>query len=97
MSVSVVSSSIAGCELCVEESTWTARVLVQYKSDPGVDHHEGRSIATVTGLDSRIVIDVEKEECTDRRVSRNIHTFPYHRFMCAEAWTVVWGKLYAPC
>lgn len=98
MSVVVLSHSPIACALRVCEPTWTANVNVKYIAQPTspFQHHEGLSIL-LTSQDSYVTIDVQKRTCKKRHVVANIEDFPYHNYMCAEAWTLVWGKLYAIC
>ena len=97
MSISLISHNHRSTVLLVEEDTWTARVCVDYVNKPTSDfvHHEGQSFLC-TSENSFIRVSVSMETKNQQVVNRNIHTFPYHKYICAEAWTLVWGKLYAP-
>ena len=96
MSVSVVSHDDVRSVFCVKESEWTATVSVSYVSRPGGPfvHDEGLSVLC-TSDDSFICVNVSVVQCEKREVVRNIDDFCYHKYVCAEAWCVVWGKLYA--
>ena len=96
MSVSVLKHNGTSTVLSVSEREWTATVIVEYVSKPSGDivHHEGVSVLW-TSDNSFICVSVSLSPCKEKEVVRNIDSFPYHKYVCAEAWCVVWGKLYA--
>ena len=97
MSVSVTAHSVKKTELEIHEQEWSATAAVEYVDKPAdiFVHDEGCSIL-YTSEKSCIRVSVSVERCEKRELQKNINDFPYYDYVCAEAWALLWGKLYAP-
>ena len=96
MSITVITHNSRKTDFKIDEKHWTAIASIEYIEKPIHDivHHEGCSVL-LTSDNTFIQVSVCVEPCQKREITKNIETFAYHNFVCAEAWALLWGKLYA--